>query len=344
MHNKQNNLKKWAVTAAIAVGGPVMMAAPVLPISEDMQSAYLSSCDGTREYIERHKELEADIYMPENCVGDYAVAIFVYEGGKKYVDIPVAKYHSLGVYDGVKQNPTYTEYKSVLDILTPKADAAIAFDASVDVQASGSCNSQTFAFDPVSSTDNVILVGAFNGEFSISGVTYAGNSLTLIDQYAIQAAEYLSLWYKTGVGNTSQNVVVTYAGTSGCRSQAVSYTGVKQTDTFAQTNKNTDTTFDDTTGFLTTATGVQADSWIVSVQRNNIGNFADGVNFKIRGTGTSFQLGDSNTVATSTWGYVIGVGLNGGYISSLWAELCEAAGCAGAAVAPPSPTDIIIFE
>lgn len=343
MLNKQNNLKRWLFGAATVAALPFLAGADIVPTSMVFEEAYTADCVLSPEI----EATSPNRYKPAVCNGEFSVAVFRRSDGEKVLlDIPLAKYTDMGEVNGVDLNPTYTEYKSILDVLTPKAEAAIAYDNSNSTQAGDPCSSKTWAFQPVSTDNNILVVGAYSGGFATDSVTYDGNALTEIDDYVIYNAETQSLWYKTGVGNSSANVVVTWGGSTTCRSQAISFTGVKQTDPIAQTNHSSIIGGSGVPTYLSlTVTPTDTTSWIVSNNMNNIGNLIAGPNITLRGTANSRQMGDSNTTATSTWIYQIAHGVTGGdgNLTSLWAEICEVSGCGGGST-PLFSTEFIIFE
>lgn len=153
--------------------------------------------------------------------------------------------------------------------------------------------SLTYSFT-TSGSDRGILVAVQlqnSATNTISGVTYAGVSMTLVDAQKNGASnEFVILYYLANPTVGANNVVVS-ASSSYMYAFTVSYTGVHQASMLNVSAKNQ---AGPVTTISTTPTTTVDSCWAVSFVRNNAGNVTDSTNFIGRGADGSFSFGDSN--------------------------------------------------
>jgi hypothetical protein len=173
---------------------------------------------------------------------------------------------------------------------------AIARDANVTgVTASGS--SLTTALT-TSGSNRILFVGArADSAIAITGITYAGVALTLIDTVATNRQ---SLWYLINPTVGTNNIVVTPASTTGILMVASSYTGAKQSGVPDSHNKG---------GLqaspITVSTTTVADNcWVVGIgNSDNVGLTAGTGYNAVNNVQGRIGLGDSNGVKTPAGSY-----------------------------------------
>jgi hypothetical protein len=181
---------------------------------------------------------------------------------------------------------------------------AIAFDAASGGSNGGSGNTVTFSHT-CSGSDRILFVGVgdYNGDF-VTGVTYAGVSMTLIAKQGYNSnTNYEYLYYLVAPATGANNVVISRSTSSGwCVGDSASYTGVKQTSPIdAYTTK--EFTSADGTSLTTTLSSVADNCWFVlgmNSQRNLTAS--TGVTARHQQITQSF-IGDSNSPKTPAGSY-----------------------------------------
>lgn len=151
---------------------------------------------------------------------------------------------------------------------------AIAFDAT----SSGNANATSLTFSHTcSGSERVLWVGCYvSGGDNITGITYAGVSMTKMVGTPMDSGYYLYLWYLAAPATGANNIVITPSGTRDMLAISSSYTGAKQTG--IPDAQVTNTTVAGQTSMTTTATVVAANSWLVAIYRNNAGTWTAGAN------------------------------------------------------------------
>ena len=113
---------------------------------------------------------------------------------------------------------------------------AIAFDNST-ADSHGYTNSLTFSHT-VAGTDRLLLVGASARGESVTGMTYNGTSMTLLEAANPGNIE-TTLYYLIAPDTGANNVVITCSGPGSVAAVALSLTGVHQTTTFGTQSEAT---------------------------------------------------------------------------------------------------------
>ena len=165
---------------------------------------------------------------------------------------------------------------------------AIARDATSFVQNSGT--SATVAHT-CTGTNLILMVNAVNtsGNFSFTGMTYNGVSMTLVSSiFNATTGYYVSLWYLINPSTGTHNIVATTSGNNSVSIGGISYTGAKQSsqpDSFSSTSQtaSTSATYNTTVvannSWLIMSGGADANatSWTAGTNTNLIQNTANGV-------------------------------------------------------------------
>lgn len=110
---------------------------------------------------------------------------------------------------------------------------AIAFDAVTNGGISNPVTSKTWSHT-CSGSDRFLIVGTQAGA-SITGVTYNGVAMTLIDTQGLT-----KMWYLIAPATGSNSIVATAASSTYIMTGSVSYTGVNQSSPIDATVKGTD--------------------------------------------------------------------------------------------------------
>lgn len=183
---------------------------------------------------------------------------------------------------------------------------AIAFDAATVGGYSNPVDGKTFAHTCTGS-DRILFVGTFGepGNDSITGVTYAGVSMTKIAAKNTGGPDnrYSTLWVLFGPASGANNVVIAASGGDGA-ADAVSYTGVLSTsiDNFT-TNSATGVN-----NITTLLTPIADNCWTIIGARNELGGSTAGAGSTIRANDTSgYGLYDSNAAITPPASYSMNI-------------------------------------
>ena len=174
----------------------------------------------------------------------------------------------------------------------------IAFDA-VSV-ANTNATSSTWAHTCTGS-DRILYVGVgtdASGDV-ITGATYNGVSMTQVDkqQMASAATRFAYLFMLVNPASGVNNIVVSANANHNIRTDAVSYTGAKQTGQPDASNKGTTAS---TTEQSVAVTVVAAGSWIVAFGQSINATPVAGTGLTSRGTeGINCRIGDSNTALSA---------------------------------------------
>lgn len=179
--------------------------------------------------------------------------------------------------------------------LSPVSD--IEFDAATN-PALASATSLTFAHTCTGS-NRILLVGTMVRTTTISGVTYAGVSMTAIgSRELVTGADYIQWFYLIAPSTGANNVVISLNASNVILGGAVSYTGVKQSGQPDAVINNAVTTEATSTTTLTT---IANNCWTVMLTRaNDDGNSSAGTGTTRRAnTAAYIQLYDSNRPITT---------------------------------------------
>ena len=172
---------------------------------------------------------------------------------------------------------------------------AIAFDAASG-GATTAASSLTFAHTCTGS-DLILFVGAFNGTNNVTGVTYNGVAMTLVDTAVAQAGVNYKLFYLINPATGANNVVIsTDVASNVLRGVSTSYTGSAQSgqpDSFSKVQGA------QTYPLAISTTVVAANCWLVMAGGNVDDGQNAGTNTTSRVAVNSMEMFDSNaTVGT----------------------------------------------
>ena len=179
---------------------------------------------------------------------------------------------------------------------------AIAFDLTTPYDSAGNESTSTFSHTVTGSNPFLFIFIRRNQSVAdVTGVTYAGTSMTLVPGSAMTVGVagndgYVS-YYLFNPATGANNVVISCSSALfGTNARAASYTGVLSTslDSKVTTNPNNSGA---TTLTLTTTT-VADNCWLVAGIRNQVGNFTAGANTTLRGAGNALSIADSNAAQT----------------------------------------------
>lgn len=201
---------------------------------------------------------------------------------------------------------------------------AIAFDAYKAQVGAEPGTSITSSFT-ISGSDRGLLVGVFNqnASYRITGVTYAGVAMTLVDtQKNGTNNEYIGLYYLANPTTGANNIVVSASSSIYMYLQAVSLTGVSQASMLNTSAKNQANAV---TSISVTPTTTADDCWAVSMVRNDTGSITDSTNFSIRGAANSIQIGDSNASVGTAGSKTVTAGGPSGKMAIVTAMIAPAA-------------------
>ena len=200
---------------------------------------------------------------------------------------------------------------------------AIAFDASNQGARNVSATGSITWNHTCTGANLILLVGVTCTGDNVTGVTYNGVAMTLIDKTASVAGDFNYLYALQAPATGSNAVVVSLTGTHFLAALSASYTGVNQSVTLdSHTPANTTTA----TPWSMSTTVVAANCWLVSYNEfTNSSTTTAGsgtTQRQIGNTGQDRNLFDSNgTVSTGsqTLNYVFNGGSQavGGIIASL---------------------------
>lgn len=293
-----DKLKKIGIVL-LAIGG---ISTPLVPSQLELQYSYqYPASDYQSEILDLEKNILVQNpqkeFEDDDKNGLISVSVFTDDAGNKvFQQIPDSQYSDMGKTDGYLKNPKKSELKSILELLTPKAEAAIALDTSVNGGLANPATSLTYAHT-VTGTNPIIFVGAFGaiGSDNITGVTYAGVSMSLVDKEQISGDRWLYLFLLTAPSTGANNVVISANASIAIGGQSASYTGVKQTGQPDAFTKNTGTSV---TSLTTTLTTIADNSWTFMVLKT-IGNGPiAGSGTVRRQTANNMAIFDSNGAIT----------------------------------------------
>lgn len=166
-----------------------------------------------------------------------------------------------------------------------------------DTFTSGNATGTSSTIAHTCSGNNRLLVVGVGTDASgdvITGVTYNGVAMTLVDkqQMAGAATRYAYLFYLLNPDSGTNDIVISASPSHNIRSDHASYTGVKQT---GQPDASSKATNASTTDLTNSTTVVLPDSWIVSFGQAINAVPVAGTGLTSRGTeGINCRIADSN--------------------------------------------------
>lgn len=187
---------------------------------------------------------------------------------------------------------------SVIFLFTPfraNAVGGIAYDST----ATGTTTGTSLTFSHTTSGTNRILfvyVQLNSTTDALTGVTYAGTSLTFINKNTDPTNGYWGyLYYMVAPATGTNNVVVSLSSSVLLWAYSASYTGASQT---GQPDANITNTATTGTSITTSLTTVANNAWIVTGARNYAANVTSGTNFTVRSAAFPIAIGDTNAAIT----------------------------------------------
>lgn len=188
----------------------------------------------------------------------------------------------------------------ILGFLIPSVSfGAIAIDAFTGSN-EATATSLTFSHTATTTANRILFVGT-SGDVTndtITGVTYAGTAMTLIDKNVVSGGRMIYLWMLVNPASGANNVVVTSNASVLIRAKSASYTGAKQTGQPDAQVKRVDDT--NQTAHTISVTTIADNSWMFMVGQNK-GSSAvvAGTNATQRdGTAQDYGIFDTNADQT----------------------------------------------
>lgn len=290
----KNTTKKVFLAVSLFTGALVT---PIVPTDMELVYSYqydveeASTIELKQTTTTPENTLSLDQFKDDDGNGVISISVFSDKKGEPvYTQIEDEKYQKMKERDGARENPSKTDFESVISLLTPKADAAIAFD---NFAGSGifnsSHNSITFSKTNTGS-DLVMLVAVSNyvaatGNDRVSSMTYNGDALTKLSYVAVQANTPHSFWYILNPDTGTNNLTINYSVNFLYSWVAVaSYTGVNQVSFPDAQGTDFTTGGSNTTSHSNSVTPVADNSWVVMGTYGEGGQSA-GAGTTLRGVG-----------------------------------------------------------
>lgn len=187
------------------------------------------------------------------------------------------------------------------------AQAAIAFDAATQ---GGTTTGTSHTFSHTTSGSNRILfVQAHSTTDVITGCTYNGSAMTLVDKLDSGFGGVGYLFYLIAPATGANNVVCSASASEALYANAVSYTGAKQSAQPDATNKANDNDGDG--AYALAVTTIADNAWTVLAFNNGAsaaGNAAAGSTLRAtNGSWGGFRLFDSGGAVTPAGSYTMNV-------------------------------------
>ena len=176
---------------------------------------------------------------------------------------------------------------------------AISFDAA----STGDATDTTLTFAHTCTGTRRLLVvgvGIEDADDEISGVTYNGVAMTLVDKIVNGVPnEWTYMFYLLNPSSGTNNVVVTASSSTTIRGLGVSYTGVLQS---GQPDSKNEATAQGASHALSTTT-VLDNSWVVGMAQGDDATPGAGTGVTSRATVGGSRIGDSNGPKTPAGSY-----------------------------------------
>lgn len=228
---------------------------------------------------------------------------------------------------------TWTGYSQNLDL----QETGIAHDSSAHLGET-TATSQTTAFTNVSGDILFVgVVGAVAVSNNITGVTYNGVSLTLVNEIRVPSDRWVSLWYLINPATGSNNVVVSSSPSEYIQSDAITYSGAKQT---GQPDASTTDSATSVTTRTTSVTTVADNCWTVMMSdpNNGGGTAGTGTVKRTERSTTGQGLYDSNGPITPAGSTSLIVNFTSGNYACVMASIAPAVAVGGAVTVAPTLT------
>jgi hypothetical protein len=159
----------------------------------------------------------------------------------------------------------------------------------------------TAAYTCGSGANRLLIVVAFgdtSDTLNATAPTYAGVNMTLVAKVVATGDRWLYMWYLVNPASGANNVVISSPTTTAIAAMAADYTGVKQTVQPDASNTNSNAS---ATVISTAVTVVNANCWIMAVQRESAGLAESWTNATELHAANGIHHADSNgTVGTGS--------------------------------------------
>ncbi|RJQ33851.1 hypothetical protein C4568_03560 [Candidatus Parcubacteria bacterium] len=331
------------ISKAVGVGSVLALAtfAPVVPhemeLAYSYQQAYedqfITSTGTPGSYLDPVRK-PVPIFEDTDGNGLISVSVFYDRAGNElFVQIPDRQYAEMGRERGHERNPKRHEFESLLQSLTPAAEAAVALDNTVSAQSVGKVTSLTTAMTVADNT--LLIISSFNNDTRTGmTATYDGVSMTNDAQSTGVLPQYIFSLYVT-TGKTANIVITVNDAATDVWVRGASWTGLASQA--AEASANTTGTGTSATSNLTTTSD---DAHVVASLVNENGNAQSmGTNTQdiVATTYVAYSPLASGTAGSKT----LTVTWTG---SSNWYSAGAAYSLAPASAASSVESDLIIFE
>jgi hypothetical protein len=174
------------------------------------------------------------------------------------------------------------------------SSASIAFVNAADLGRNLGVTSVTASYTCGSGSNRLLVVGVLGDATDfITGVTYAGASMTLINKQQAGTQRWSYLFYKLNPASGANNVVVSASSSTDIYAGAADYTGVKSSgQPDASTTNSLPTSVTSLTTSITTVTN---NDWVIFLENG----YSGGTFAPIAGAGDTIRVSDATDGA---WG------------------------------------------
>ena len=204
---------------------------------------------------------------------------------------------------------------------------AIARDSG-PTSASATSTTLTFAFTNTAGDGLIVGVTGDTVADDVTGVTWGGVAMTLVDKIQVPSNRYIYLFYKTNAATGTANIVVTASTSHLLIGFAESYSGTNTTEMKDASGKNTSTA---SATLAVSATVVASDCWLAGFFNTTADNgMTAGTGTSLLGAPSDRNLADSNG-AVSTGAQTLNIDVSGGTLNNA-GVIMSIAPAAGAAV------------
>lgn len=140
---------------------------------------------------------------------------------------------------------------------------AIAYDNSATIAVGAYNSTAVTASYTVTGTNTLLVIRIYSssGNDDVSGVTYAGTSMTQHAKQLLSSGNYIYTYILLGAATGANNIVISKSSTTNFATSIASYTGVKQSGFPDATVSDTGTTTGNITKVITT---IADNCWVIS--------------------------------------------------------------------------------
>jgi len=169
---------------------------------------------------------------------------------------------------------------------------SIAYDTS---SASAYSPSEATWSHTCTGSNRLLVAGIYATNDTLTGVTYAGVSMTFINKVNATGTQFIYLYYLLNPTSGANNLVTSSGGTLLGYGQASSYTGAKQS---AQPDTSNTAVSASTTSLTCSVTTVADNCWLIGYNYSNLPVAGGGTTFRSPGIGAVLFMMDSNAPKT----------------------------------------------